>query len=462
MKSVIHNWCCGSDNINKIKSLFYSSLIISSYSNSNSKSNSNNSSYIRFYSKQINTTTTINKTTIYNHKMASFNPLAKIVEPTLDNLVEAGKKIKNGGLVSFPTETVYGLGANALDKDAVLSIFEAKGRPLTDPVIVHIIDSEYAKSLLELTDKQTEIFNLLVGSFWPGPLTIVAKSSSLVPMIVTAQTGYVGVRYPKHDLAQALIAHSGVPIAAPSANRFGHVSPTSAMHVFDDLGHSPITILDTTTAYQAPCKIGIESTVLKIVSDTDLVILRKGGVSERSLRQLFVNRTDINISSINKTVSNTTNEGQEAPGQLLTHYAPDIQTYILNTCSSSSSSNNSSSSSSKSLDSSSSNNNSNNNSISLKECVYIDFGGELDFKLKSQCLAYRDLSEKSDIEEAANQLFSVLRWSESVENAKIILLPDFRKQSLSHLDSDAIFDRIFRAASGKLAQINFDTNEIHF
>jgi len=481
MKSVVlHSW-----HINRVTRLFYKNsrkfnLISSSQfsssninnNNINNNNNSNNNNSSTTIINNINHNTTFNKTNNKNKMTSSFNPLAKIVEPTQENLVDAGKKIKNGGLVAFPTETVYGLGANALDKDAVLSIFEAKGRPLTDPVIVHVVDSEYAKTLLQLTEKQIEIFNLLVESFWPGPLTIVARSSSLVPMIVTAQTGYVGVRYPKHDLAQALISASGVPIAAPSANRFGHVSPTSAMHVYDDLGHSPITILDTTDAYQAPCKIGIESTVLKIVSDTELVILRKGGVSERSLRQLFSTRNDIIISAINKTVSNTTNEGQEAPGQLLTHYAPDIQTFILNICnnnnssnssdSSSSSSNSSSSSSSKTLDSNSSNNNNNNNNINLKECVYIDFGGELSFKLRNECLAYRDLSEKRDIEEAANQLFSVLRWSESKKNAKIILLPDFRKQSLSDLDSDAIFDRIFRAASGKLATLDLNSNEIQF
>ncbi|EAL68079.1 hypothetical protein DDB_G0278955 [Dictyostelium discoideum AX4] len=403
--------------------------------------------------------------------MCDSKNFAKIVNPTLENLIEAGNKIKNGGLVAFPTETVYGLGANALDKDAVLSIFKAKGRPLTDPVIVHIIESEYALKLLKLTEKQKEIFQVLSDNFWPGPLTIVAKSSELIPMIVTAETGYVGVRFPNHPLAQQLIKHSGKPIAAPSANRFGHVSPTTANHVLDDLADSPITILNSinnnsscdnkdiddnnnnTKEEEEACKIGIESTVLKIVSDSELVILRRGGVSEKSLKCVINNKfkDTIQITSINKTVENTTSQGQEAPGQLLTHYAPDIQTFILDNILNSENDNNNN------------NNKNNDNSLDLKECVYIDFGNQLPNEFKNQCLAYRDLSENKNILEAANQLFAVLRWSENQEGAKIILLPDLRKEPFKSLDnSEAVFDRIFRAASGKQANLSTFNKKVLF
>ncbi|KAN0031794.1 hypothetical protein ACTFIV_005661 [Dictyostelium citrinum] len=407
---------------------------------------------------------------IKSNKMCDSKSYAKIVNPTLENLIEAGNKIKNGGLVAFPTETVYGLGANALDKDAVLSIFKAKGRPLTDPVIVHIIESEYALKLLKLTEKQQEIFKVLSDNFWPGPLTIVAKSSELIPMIVTAETGYVGVRYPNHPLAQQLIKHSGKPIAAPSANRFGHVSPTTANHVLDDLADSPITILNSINENnnnnsnnnntEVACKIGIESTVLKIVSDSELVILRRGGVSEKSLRGVINDRfkDSIQITAINKTVENTTSQGQEAPGQLLTHYAPDIQTFILDNILNNESDNNN-------INNINDNNNinSNNNSLNLNECVYIDFGSQLPNELKSQCLAYKDLSENKNILEAANQLFAVLRWSENQEGAKIILLPDLRKEPFKSLDnSDAVFDRIFRAASGKQANLSTFNKKVLF
>ncbi|KAM9963137.1 hypothetical protein ACTFIW_006360 [Dictyostelium discoideum] len=431
--------------------------------NSNNKNNNNNNSNLK------------------SNKMCDNKIFAKIVNPTLENLIEAGNKIKNGGLVAFPTETVYGLGANALDKDAVLSIFKAKGRPLTDPVIVHIIESEYALKLLKLTEKQKEIFQVLSDNFWPGPLTIVAKSSELIPMIVTAETGYVGVRFPNHPLAQQLIKHSGKPIAAPSANRFGHVSPTTANHVLDDLADSPITILNSINnnsnnnnssssgsssssdnkdidnnnikegKEEEACKIGIESTVLKIVSDSELVILRRGGVSEKSLKCVINNKfkDTIQITSINKTVENTTSQGQEAPGQLLTHYAPDIQTFILDNILNSENDNN--------------NNDNNNNSLDLKECVYIDFGNQLPNEFKDQCLAYRDLSEKKNILEAANQLFAVLRWSENQEGAKIILLPDLRKEPFKSLDnSEAVFDRIFRAASGKQANLSTFNKKVLF
>ncbi|KYQ88349.1 hypothetical protein DLAC_11049 [Tieghemostelium lacteum] len=393
-----------------------------------------------------------------NNHSSAFNAKCKIVKPTIDNLKEAGRKIQQGGLVAFPTETVYGLGANALDKDAVLSIFTCKGRPLTDPVIVHIVDVEYAHTLLDLTDKQKEIFNILAQEYWPGPLTMVAKASQLIPMIVTANTGYVGVRYPRHVIAQSLIRDSGLPIAAPSANRFGHVSPTRALHVHDDLGHSPITIIDTDDSEhshsQPPCEFGIESTVLKFKSDNELIILRKGGVSESSLRTTLskISR-DINLTTITKTVSMTTKENQEAPGQLITHYAPDIQTYILDQDTNTSNHNNSSTDS----------NNEIKQIIPIKDCIYIDFGGQLNNPtLKSQFLAYKDLSETSNILEAANQLFSLLRWSESISTAKVILLPDLKNslhfKTFDH--SEAVFDRIFRASSGKFATIDTINNNV--
>ncbi|KAN0012157.1 hypothetical protein ACTFIU_000381 [Dictyostelium citrinum] len=431
------------------------------------KLNNYNNNY--YNNKILNSNNNYNNN-IKSNKMCDSKSYAKIVNPTLENLIEAGNKIKNGGLVAFPTETVYGLGANALDKDAVLSIFKAKGRPLTDPVIVHIIESEYALKLLKLTEKQQEIFKVLSDNFWPGPLTIVAKSSELIPMIVTAETGYVGVRYPNHPLAQQLIKHSGKPIAAPSANRFGHVSPTTANHVLDDLADSPITILNSINENnnnnnnnndntEVACKIGIESTVLKIVSDSELVILRRGGVSEKSLRSVINDKfkDSIQITAINKTVENTTSQGQEAPGQLLTHYAPDIQTFILDNILNNESDNNNNNNNNNNI------NSNNNNSLNLNECVYIDFGNQLPNELKSQCLAYKDLSENKNILEAANQLFAVLRWSENQEGAKIILLPDLRKEPFKSLDnSDAVFDRIFRAASGKQANLSTFNKKVLF
>lgn len=192
----------------------------------------------------------------------------------------------------MPTETVYGLAANALNADACKSIFSAKGRPLTDPLIVHVHSVEQALGLIDHkhpnSDKVVEIFSLLAEKFWPGPLTIIVKANlEVVPSLITAETGYVGLRMPSSEYALELLKESGLPIAAPSANKFGHVSPSKAEHVYNDFYlDSDVTILDG-----GSCSFGIESTVLKIVDigsdkDFELLILRRGGVSEKALMEV--------------------------------------------------------------------------------------------------------------------------------------------------------------------------------
>jgi L-threonylcarbamoyladenylate synthase len=235
--------------------------------------------------------------------------------------------LKNGGLVAFPTETVYGLGADALNPDAVNLIFKAKGRPLTDPVIVHVLDYSQAKPLIDISDKLMSAYKFLTDVFWPGPLTIVAKANmKIIPDNITAKTGYVGIRSPKHIVARELISRSGLCIAAPSANRFGHVSPTKAQHVHDDLNECgiPILIIDS----DSTCDFGIESTVAKLEEHNAQIyctILRRGGISQLMLFNALEKYTEpVILSSEFKKVSMDTTVGQEAPGQLITHYAPDI------------------------------------------------------------------------------------------------------------------------------------------
>ena len=168
--------------------------------------------------------------------------------------------------MGMPTETVYGLGANALNVDACKSIFEAKGRPLTDPLIVHVHSIDQALGLIDHehvnSEKIMKIFSLLAQKFWPGPLTSIVKANlKVIPSLITAETGFVGLRMPSCDIAQELLKVSGLPIAAPSANKFGHVSPSKAEHVYNDFYlDSDVTILDG-----GACSFGIESTVLKIV-----------------------------------------------------------------------------------------------------------------------------------------------------------------------------------------------------
>ena len=154
----------------------------------------------------------------------------------VDSIDEAAASLRAGGLVAFPTETVYGLGAHAMDADAVARIFTVKGRPRSDPLIVHVSTPEAAEELVRLDPAGLALMRRLMVAFSPGPLTIVAPACPELPSIITAGTGFVGVRIPKHARAMALLRAAAIPVAAPSANRFGHVSPTRPEHVMDDLG----------------------------------------------------------------------------------------------------------------------------------------------------------------------------------------------------------------------------------
>lgn len=190
-------------------------------------------------------------------------------------LLKAAAILRGGGIVAFPTETVYGLGANALDPLAVEKIFSAKQRPHWDPVIVHVADAAAARGLVIDWPETAE---RLAQSFWPGPLTMLLPRTTVVPDVVTAGREKVGLRLPAHPVAQALIAAAGVPIAAPSANRFGHTSPTSAEHVLADLDGRIDAVLDA-----GGCAIGVESTVMDPTTDPAMVY-RPGGVTIEQLR----------------------------------------------------------------------------------------------------------------------------------------------------------------------------------
>jgi tRNA threonylcarbamoyl adenosine modification protein (Sua5/YciO/YrdC/YwlC family) len=237
--------------------------------------------------------------------------------------------------VAFPTETVYGLGANALNQDAVLKVFHFKGRPATDPLIVHVPSLQSARALINVSAREELILECIAKAFWPGPLTCVVRASAVVPPAVTSGSGFVGIRVPSHPTAVQLLQESGLPIAAPSANRFGHVSPTSPHHVVDDfaLVHEELLVLDAPAA--ANC-IGLESTVIKIVEGADgccaAAVLRSGFIGLQQLQSaldadLSTAALGIKISRIKKAETNTS-VVQEAPGQLLRHYSPDIPTFF--------------------------------------------------------------------------------------------------------------------------------------
>jgi L-threonylcarbamoyladenylate synthase len=373
-------------------------------------------------------------------------------------LDQCSNHLKQGHLVAFPTETVYGLGANALNTEAVLSIFKAKGRPLTDPVIVHVLDIESATRLIHVNDKILSLYRYLAKRFWPGPLTIVAKSNSkLIPACITANTGFVGIRCPEFDLARKLLAHSQLPVAAPSANKFGHVSPTRSHHVMDDLSDSefPIFVLKSSAEddFNRTCRVGIESTVVKLMESEfneniiNLYVLRRGGISveqvtncinefQQSEDNCFNLSIQIQVVAKDHSVSNDTEQNQYSPGQMLTHYAPYVPAYLLHK-----------SNTEQQTES----------GVPLSETVIIDFGAQL-AHLASSALAYLDLSPSGDVNEARTIVFQALRTSEKIPGAKLILLPNLMDISLEHADS--LFDRLFRAASGKYAGISALDNKV--
>lgn len=235
------------------------------------------------------------------------------VDPTApepDAIAAAAAVIRAGGLVAFPTETVYGLGADATRADAAAGIFAAKGRPTSDPLIVHVAAVE---SLSQAASAIPPLAFDLARHFWPGPLTLVLRRSDAIPAIVTAGTETVAVRMPAHPVALALIAASGVPIAAPSANTFSRPSATTAAHVLADLGGRVDLILDG-----GPTPIGVESTIVDLLADPP-VILRPGGIPVEALRALI---PEVTLRSRYLTEQDG---AADAPGQLIKHYSPRAQ-----------------------------------------------------------------------------------------------------------------------------------------
>jgi L-threonylcarbamoyladenylate synthase len=221
-------------------------------------------------------------------------------------MAEAAECLRRGGLVAFPTETVYGLGVHALDRVAVRRLFEAKGRPANDPLIVHVDAVERTEPLVA---QMPEAARQLAARFWPGPLTLVLPRSSRVPDEVTAGLNTVAVRVPAHPVAQALLTAAGVPVAAPSANLFSRPSPTRASHVLDDLSGRIDIVIDG-----GPTRVGVESTVLDLSGDVP-TILRPGAVSLDMLRAI--------VPRVERRTDDAPASGAlPSPGLLERHYSP--------------------------------------------------------------------------------------------------------------------------------------------
>ena len=251
----------------------------------------------------------------------------KLLGTSEQDILEAAEIIKNGGLVAFPTETVYGLGANALDPKAVSDVYKAKGRPSDNPMIVHIADKE---DLMKLTDLMTPDMEKLIGECWPGPITMVVPAKEIVPRVTTGGLDTVAVRMPSSKVARDLIAGSGVPIAAPSANLSGHPSPTTFQHCIDDLmGRVEAIVCGD------DCQVGIESTVIDMTGDVPM-ILRPGILTREKLSEILGKEVSLDPSLLKKPVISkdtgnpVADDGfkPKSPGMKYKHYAPKAEMTI--------------------------------------------------------------------------------------------------------------------------------------
>ncbi|GIQ87535.1 hypothetical protein KIPB_009589, partial [Kipferlia bialata] len=341
---------------------------------------------------------------------------------------------------------VYGLGANALDSTAVTSIFTAKRRPSCDPLICHIHSIEQVSSLTSCAPAQYALMEYLARDLWPGPITFVLpRKEGVVPDAVTAGGDTVGIRCPNHPIALALLRHAQVPVAAPSANLFGHISPTSASHVAEDLGdcvEGGLLILDG-----GDCRVGIESTVVSVLykeESLSLHVWRRGGVSVERLQALLAAGGDLYrdvpvtaaVRSVSGTGTDVTSlaearadeekaetegegEGEEkwesdtlaAPGQLLTHYAPRCEAVLF-----SASVPPIPGASVRPL-----------STAELATAAVLDFAGTVQSQysaapLSESCLFYRDLSPGGLPSEASSRIFAALREAEHVAGTKLVII----------------------------------------
>ncbi len=308
-----------------------------------------------------------------------------------EDIEQAEQLLKKGELVAIPTETVYGLAANGFDEKAVIKIFEVKNRPYFDPLILHTNSIEKVKTFVtEFPDNALK----LAEKFWPGPLTLILPKKEIVPDLVTSGLPDVAVRIPNHELTLQLLSRLDFPLAAPSANPFGYVSPTSAAHVNKQLGDKISYILDG-----GECKIGIESTIVGF-ENGKAVIYRVGGLAIEEIEKI--------IGKVEVRTNQSSNP--KAPGQLKSHYAPRKPLFI--------------------------------GDIDLLRKKFIDSKiGIISFYRKHEGARTIVLSEKKDLYEAAHNLFKALRDLDD-SDVEYILAEMFPDEFLGR----AINDRLLRAA----------------
>ena len=421
--------------------------------------------------------------------------LSRIYDPTDQNIKICADFLKGGGIVGMPTETVYGLAANALNVDACFKIFEYKGRPLTDPLIVHVNSIKMAKSISKMNKKTEELFDFLSREFWPGPLTMIVEADlNLISTKILANHTTVGLRFPSNVYAQKLIEFSGVPIAAPSANKFCHISPVNPYHVFEDFKEFDVKIINGGIT-----NFCMESTVIKFEFIDDgknesnkicvnkpyckIIVLRLGAISHKQIQESLQNSKTPKFSSIrvepltkNKPenvknliekqeklkensalIGNLITINKDAPGQFLRHYSPKIETFIYDE---------DEFYSEKKLE---------------PEIIFIDFKGQLrekfgekirdfyvgkytgssgdekgdknsglNFDLKNYFI---ELSAKGDPYEAQQNLYNALHIAENMSNKQCVVILNLEKYMEENAFKLTILDRMWKASSFKKINI---------
>lgn len=336
------------------------------------------------------------------------------METKVLNTLEINKAVdilKSGGIVAIPTETVYGLAANALDGNAVSKIFKAKGRPMDNPLIVHIADMGAINILCSnFPDKARK----LTEKFWPGPLTIILPKSNIIPGEVSAGLDTVAVRFPSHKITQDIIKESGLFLAAPSANKSGSPSPTSALHVFKDLNGKIDAIVDG-----GECEVGLESTVITFANDKPK-LLRPGKVTINEIENV-IGKIDIDDSVYNKLKENVI---PSSPGMKYKHYAPSAKIILIN------------SDSEKYIDYV--------NNHKDSGVVALCYDEDID-NLNVPCISYGKLD---DSKEQASKIFSCLRKIDDL-NAKVAYARCPKKDGVGL----AVYNRLIRAAGFEVINI---------
>lgn len=340
--------------------------------------------------------------------MLFISAMAKIRSAT-DALIEhAAQILRDGGLVAFPTETVYGLGAHACDEDAVAKIFTAKGRPSFNPLIVHVAHMDQAAELVEMDSRAKTI----ATHFWPGPITLVLpqKQGNGIAGNVSAGLPTLAVRIPAHEVARKLLSKAAIPVAAPSANKSGNLSPTRPTHVAEGLGDAVDVILAA-----GACDVGVESSVLDLSTDVP-TLLRPGGIT----REMIADALGCDVALLDMDAIKDETDGQpKSPGMLLKHYAPKIPVRL--------------------------------NAVDVEPGEALLAFGSLKFMgIKGggrasdlPDSAIRNLSESQDLHEAASNLFAMMRALDLNAHKAIAVMniPD-------HGIGCAINDRLRRAAAG--------------